>query len=222
MKPNSKIIDVLAWNVYIGNSPDEVRPKLENILIKENPEVAGLMEATRMRGHLQGLGYQVIQLKPRPKHPGNQPGDANIAILVRNDVEIVKKFSMRMKTFWKGPKHGLHQDPRVYRGVKIKWVGRIWKIGVAHTPFGEEAREESRNRLILWFTKTFPGRPTILVLDANMSATEFRIGIADPGEAHVGGHGIDLIAVKNCQLFMAKNLGNHGSDHPAMFYRVVK
>lgn len=63
----------------------------------------------------------------------------------------------------------------------------------------------------------------ILVLDANMSMAEFRTTIATPGGANTtGGSGIDLIAVKNCKLFSAQNLGKNGSDHPAMLYRVVK
>lgn len=217
----TEVLDILAWNVYIGNRPETVVQHLEGILREKDPEVAVLMEATRVQGHLYGLGYHVIQMKPRPLKPGNQPGQANIAILVRKDLEIKKKRALRMKTFWIGPKHGWPQDPRVYRSVKVKKRNKTWKIGGAHTPFGVAARNESRIRLVAWLKRSLPGTPTVLVLDANMHLEEFRTTISGPAGAQAGGVGIDLIAVKNAKLFSAQNLGLNGSDHPAMLYKVI-
>lgn len=218
----AEVMDILAWNVYIGNKPEVVRTNLERLLEAHNPEFAILMEASRVKGHLGGLGYDVVQFKPRPLIPGNQPGQANIAILVRTDLDLIRRGALRMSKFWVGPKHGWPQDPRVYRWVKTRKVKKIWKVGGAHTPFGTAARTESRFRLVRWLKRALPTRPTVLVLDANMSMAEFRTTIATPGGVKwVGGSGIDLIAVKNAKLLSAKNLGKNGSDHPAMLYRVT-
>lgn len=218
MTTRDEVLNILAWNVYIANTPAQVRMNLSPMLNTFDPEVAALMEAGKMHGHLSGLGYKVIQLKPKTLRPGNQPGTANIAILVRNDVEIKRRLTLRMSTFWLGPKHNLPQDPRVYRWVKIKWKGRTWKIGAAHTPFGEAARKESRNKLVRWFRTTVPGRPTILVLDANMSQAELRDKIAEPVDALTTGVGIDLAVFKNANCVSTRDLGKHGSDHPALLY----
>ncbi len=209
---------ILAWNIYIGRSIDAVRKALRPMLDRYDPEIVALMEATKMYGHLNHMGYQVVHMKPKPRGKGHQPAEADIALLVRDDIELVKPFTMRLKEFWRGPKHGWTQDPKVYRWVLIRWGGKVWKVGCAHTPFGAAARLESRNRLVKWFRKTRIGRPTILVLDANMLLKEFEDTIADPSGAEASGHKIDLEANKNCELVYEEDLGKHGSDHVAMLY----
>lgn len=217
----NRLIDcltVIAWNVYIGTTSARARKALRDMIILHNPEIFGLIEAKNLYGDLHGLGYQVVQLKPRPLRKGNQEAQANVAILVRNDIRILRRFALRMRTFWRGPKHGWAQDPRVYRWIRIKWQGRVWKIGVAHTPFGAAARLESNNRLMEWFKRTAPGRPTVLLLDANMLQTEFEKKVADSADAEVTGHRIDLAAFMNVNLIAQENLGKGISDHPAMKY----
>lgn len=215
----SDALALLCWNVYIGNSWQDVRAEIKDFIDRFKPEVFILMEASKLYGHLDGLGYKVIQMKPRALRPGNQPGQGNIAILVRNDIKIKRRLALFMQTFWIGPKHGWPQDPRVYRWVKIVWRNRTWKIGGAHTPFGAAARAESRRKLVRWVRNTSEGRPTLLGLDANMSLTEFRETIAQPSGSEADGSGIDLVLYKNAVLHSKQNLGNHGSDHPAMLYK---
>lgn len=218
-KLNERVwLTIIAWNIYIGSRASVAREHLKTMHKYYNPEIFALMEATNLYGDLEKLGYNVIQLKPSPLRKGSRPGQANIALLVRKDIEIVQSFAMRMKTFWRGPKHGWDQDPRVYRWVKIKHGGKTWKVGCAHTPFGEAARTESRNRLIAWLQKSLPSRPTILVLDANMRLDEFETTIAKPGGAEAAGTGIDLVGWKNCRLVNRDNLGKGPSDHPAKMY----
>lgn len=212
-------LTVIAWNVFIGTKPARARDALRDMITRYNPQLFGLIEAKNLYGELDIPDYQIVQLKPRPLRKGNQEAQANIAIVVRNDVKIKRRFVFRMSTFWRGPKHGWNQDPRVYRWVRIKWQGRIWKIGVAHTPFGEDARRESNRRLKQWFKKTVPGRPTILLLDANMLREEFEKKVADPVDAEAAGHHIDLAAFMNVELIGEKNLGKRVSDHPAMLYQ---
>lgn len=221
MPLSPKTLDVLAWNVYIGHRPEKVRGSLGGLLAAYQPEVAALMEASRLYGHLTGLGYKVVQLKPRASQPGNQPETGNIAILVREDVQIVKRLTQRMREFWTGPKHGWPHDPRVNRSVKIRVDGTVWKVKAGHGPFGDEAKAEFQRRLARWLTRAVT-RPTVLVLDANMSHSEFRTKVAGPGGAKTGGVGVDLIAYKNAALLSARNLGKNGSDHPAMLYRLKR
>lgn len=217
-------ITVLAWNVYIGNLPGKVRAQLAKWIDDHSPHVIILMEATRMYGHLDGLGYRVIQFRPRRMRPGNQPATANIAIMVRRDLRILRTAALWMTVFWLGPKHGWPQDPRVYRFVKVRrgglLRGKTWRLGGAHTPFGKEARVESRVRLVRWLGRIRKGGvPTVLCLDANMNLHDFRKDIATPGDALASGDGIDLCAFKNCFLVWERNLGHGPSDHPAMLRR---
>jgi hypothetical protein len=211
-------LTIIAWNIYIGTSVKDARKALRDFRIKYQPEIFALMEATNLYGDLHGLGYEVIQLKPRALRKGSRPGQGNIAILVHQDLKIRGRYRLKMSQFWKGPKHGWSQDPRVYRWVKVEWQGKVWKIGAAHTPFGSAARTESRNRLIKWLLNTLPKRPTVLVLDANMRLDEFDKTIAEPGGAESSGTGIDLEAHKNCELAAQTNLGKGVSDHPAKKY----
>ncbi len=215
------VLDLVAWNVLIENEFGPVRDELKDMIEKRNPEVIVLMEASRMFGHLGGLGYKVVHMRNKPHVPGNTPGQANIAIMVRKDIKIKSRLTLALTLPWIGPKIGRRQDPRVYRAVRIKFNGKVWKIGGAHTPFGEAARRESRFVLTRFLKKVIPGRPTILVLDANMSMEDFKKDIAIPGGADaVDGKRIDLIAVKNATLLVAASIGRRISDHPAMLYRV--
>lgn len=220
----SKVWDyllVLAWNIYIGTSDAAGRKSLSAMIKAEKPHVIAVMEATRQLGNLNGLGYQVFQLKPSPQRPGNIPNDANIALMVRNDVKVYKSFVHRMKTFWRGPKHGRAQDPRVYRSVKIKFAGRKVRFACAHTPFGEAARIESANFLVRWLKRGGKRTVDVLVLDSNMSRTEFDNTIGKPGGADdTYNYGVETIAVDNAEVYKKKNLGKGPSDHPAMLYTV--
>ena len=217
----TKIVDyfyVIAWNIYVGSGELAARNALKEFIKAYNPHVLALMEATNLYGDLEGLGYKVYHLKPSPQRPGNIPGDADVALLVREDLKVKKSFTHRMKTFWKGPKHGFDQDPRTYRSVKVKALDKVWRVGCAHTPFGEAARAESKYFLIRWLSKALPKLNTILVLDANMGLKEFDTTIAGPGNAEATGEGVDLAAWRNCELVKKKNLGKKISDHPAMLY----
>lgn len=212
-------LTLIAWNIYVGTTAKAARNALREMIKDFRPEVFGLMEAANLYGDLHGLGYEVIQLKPRGRR---HQAAANVAIMVRRGIPIKGRFALRMKRRWKGPKLGLAQDPRIYRWVKIVWAGRVWKIGVAHTPFGAAARKESNNALVKWFKSTLPGRPTVLLIDANMLRPEFEDKVGDPAGAEVEtGHRIDLVAYMNCVLENERNLGKGPSDHPAMLYDFV-
>lgn len=213
-------IVIIAWNVYIGNKAPSVRRALREFIKAHKPDVFALMEAGNLYGELSLPGYTTVQLKPKPLRAGNQPGQGNIALLISDEYTIKYRGRLDMTTFWIGPKHGWPQDPRVYRYVLIKKkndpTARTWKIGAAHTPFGGEARAESRRKLVEWFKDGPENRPTVLVLDANMGIREFESSIAEPGGAEASAVGIDAEAHKNCELVDEDNLGKGISDHPAV------
>lgn len=212
---------VLAWNIYIGTSDEAGRKSLSAMIKAKQPHVIAVMEATRQFGNLNGLGYQVFQLKASPQRPGNIPNDANIALMVHNDIKVKKSFVHRMNTFWRGPKRGLPQDPRVYRSVKIKFAGRKVRVLCAHTPFGEAARVESANFLVRWFKRGGDRTVDILVMDANMSRKEFDNTIGKPADVDgTYNYGVEVIAVENAKIEAKQNLGKGPSDHPAMLYTV--
>lgn len=212
---------MIAWNIFVGTSVMQARTALRSMIEAFKPEVFGLMEATNLYGDLNGLGYEVIQLRPSRLRKRNVAETANIAVMVRKDIPIKGRYVLRMKEFWLGPNLKKPHDPRVYRWVKIKWKGRTWKIGVAHVPFGKEARTETKRSLVKWFASTLPGRPTVLLLDANMSKAELEKALGTKVDAEIDGHRIDLTVYKNCELKSIKNLGKGPSDHPAMKYEFV-
>jgi len=214
-------LSIIAWNVYIGSAVKDVKSALIGWIRDYRPEIFALMEASKLYGQLDHMGYEVIQLKPRPLGKGHQPAQGDVALMIHKSIRIKGRFAIRLKRFWKGPKHGWIQDPKVYRWVKIKWRGRTWKVGVAHSPFGHEARVESNNALVKWLKRTLRFRPTIMLLDANMLQAELEKLVAEPGGAEVDGVHIDLIMYKNCELVHERNLGKKMSDHPAMMYQMT-
>lgn len=221
MSKNPQHIKIIGWNVNVSRPWRETLKELKVLIKEENPVIVVLMEATNLKGNLEGLGYQVVQLPPVVANEGFTPEDANIAILVRTGFEITKRGTLRMKIPWKGPKLGNPHDPRVYRWLRIKIGRRTLKLGGAHIPFGEDAVLESKNKLKSWASNTFPGRPTVLVLDANMSLTEFRETIAHPSGMNATGIHIDIAGYKNITFVSKSDLGHRGSDHPAVCYEFV-
>lgn len=215
-----KPVKVLAWNVKVSRPREVILSSLQEMFNSKNPHVCTLNEVTPLFGHLGGLGYQVVQLRPKTIRKGNVSNTANVAVLVRNDLEIVKTFTQRMTEFWRGPMHNLPQDPRVYRWVKVRINGEVWIFGAAHVPFGIAARAETVAKLVKRILR-YGNKPISLTVDANMSVPEFHDRVAVPAKAQSGGEGPDQILVKNADILSAENLGHHGSDHPVMFYKLL-
>lgn len=215
-------LEVIGWNVFEGHDPEAVKHQLALMIHNQNPDAFVLYEARNLYGHLHGLGYQVIQYKPKAKRKGDISNNGDVAILVRNNLTLGGRLALVMKKFWKGPKHGKPQDPRVYRWVRIHKGGRVWKLGGFHLPFGAAAKTESQNAIKAWFRDTKPGRPAIAVSDWNMAREALGKTIANPVGAKVAksktGTGIDMAAYRNCTLVSATSLGKHGSDHDAKRY----
>lgn len=212
-------LEVLSWNVYSGTSPARVRAELGDMIHEENPDVIFLYEGVNLYGHLTGLGYRVFQLKPKSQQKGSVSNNGNIVGMVRNGLKVRKSFLLRMKERWFGPKHGLPQDPRVYRSLKVSKKGIVFKTGGFHLPFGKEARAESVAAVKKFFAVTRKGRPVIAAGDWQTNEADTYKHIARPVHASVTGDGVDLAIYMNCTLVEEKNLGKRSSDHPAMLWR---
>lgn len=215
-------ITVIDWNVYIRHDVHDVHFELMEMIHQHGPDVIVLQEAKHLYGRLSGLGYKVYQLKPMSddqKHrKGYRRAAGNIAILLRSNHKPSGIFTMLMHRFWRGPKLGAMQDPRVYRWVRFKKNNVVWKIAGWHFPFGGKARHETIRRVRRWFKHSWPGRPVIGIGDYNLPKPAVRKSIADPVGARMAGYGIDLAVYKNCLLVEHAELGRHGSDHPAVLF----
>lgn len=206
-------LKVVSANVQIGPwVPDLV--DIRQVAKQHRPDVICMYEATKLFGHLEVEGYKAYQLAPKRLRKNSQPNTAGIAMLVKDGLPRVT-FLMRMTKFWRGPKRGLLQDPRVYRGLRVKKNGIIWKVGAFHFPFGAEAQAESVGAVRSFFRNTIKGRPTIAVMDANMSKLKADTKMADPVGAELVGTGVDLALYKNCRLISLKVLPKESNyDHP--------
>lgn len=211
-------LSIIGWNIYIRNKKSVVRAALKEMIEEENPDIIFLFEATNMFGDLGGLGYEVAQLKPRPLKKGNRPAQGNIAVLTKRGHERKGVFKLVMEKFWRGPKHGLPQDPRVYRWILFQKERVTWKVGGWHGPFGKAARWETVRAIRKWFRRSLPGRPVIGVADANYNVGEVQDLIGDHVGAEVAGKGVEVVAFKNCRLVAKQELAKFNSDHNAMKY----
>ena len=212
-------LKVIAWNVYEGHDPATVEGEVVAMTGLHWPHIVALFEAKNLHGRLRVPGYRVIQLRP-VRNPGRMTETANVALLVRDGVRIKRRGALRMKRTWRGPVHGHLHDPRVYRFVVVKprRLGPAWKVGGFHLPFGTAPRAESFRRMRRWFRRSSDRRPVVAVGDMNGNAALMRARVGDRVGARVAGHGVDLAIFLRCRLARVRNLGRHGSDHPALLY----
>lgn len=211
-------LEVISWNVYYKTNPREVRAELIKMIDRWNPDLFYLYESINLYGELEGLGYKVRQLKPRATKKGHTSHNGNIVVLIRNGLKIKNTMIARMSKYWKAPRTGRNQDPRVYRAVKIKKQGVTWKTAGVHLPFGQDAQRESATWIRKFIKITHPIRPVVVFGDYNRKEKKVESSIADPTKSKVAGDKIDLAVYKNCQLVKEHNLGKRGSDHPAWRY----
>lgn len=211
------MLSAISWNVYTNHNVGDVLHELRAMIHYADPDVIALYEAKHLFHHLEGLGYNVYQLKSKTARKGLRPATANVALLVRKQIKVRKTFTIRMNEVWKGPHKGAPQSPRVYRWLKLENQGSVWRIGGFHIPFGNAARHESFARLRAWL-KNAKGRPTVALGDYNSGKTFVRDNVGKFVGGKVVGEGIDLATLLNCRLTRQENLGHHGSDHPAILY----
>lgn len=213
---------IVFWNIWVGHKVTHVREQIRDILKECNPEVIGLMEAAHMYGHLEGLGYQVFQVR-RKSRRGYVSEAANSAILVRNDVKVVRRWFLILKLVWIGPKLRKKHDPRQFPVVLVKHMRRVWKTAPAcHLPFGQSPKAEADRALRRLLSRTVKGRPVVVAGDMQHGRHAIRARVSSHvADTWITGFGIDLAMGRNCDVTEVRNLGKRGSDaHPAVLVRV--
>lgn len=153
--PAGHPIDVLQWNVYVGQPPRRVRRRLRSLIKTWQPDLILLSEAYRCRDQLSTLkGYRLNQ--------GANVGEgADCALLVHLDHRVTKSSTARMRKSWIGPKHHLPKAPREYPRDRIRLgLGLIVVRAVSlHLPTTDKAGRnlpavsESTDWITRWFKK---------------------------------------------------------------------
>lgn len=205
---------VLYWNVYVGHNPDHVMSELREMAKEHKPHVIGLGEGSRIEGRSEHVpGYRAFWLKETYR------GRGDTIALVRDDVNLRKWNWMEMTKWWTGPKHGWPQGPKRYWNGRLRF-GRfgLLRLSIAHWPFND-ARPETEERVVKWF-KRAPLRRSVHLGDLNMRADDMDRFVKKFRGKHVG-VGIDRAMFKRCHV-TARDLGNHGSDHPAVLFNITR
>ncbi len=206
---------VLYWNVYVGHNPAHVMDELRAMVKEFNPEVVGLGEASRIEGRSEHVpGYTAYWLKE------TYTGEGGTIALVRDDVDLRHWNWIKFTKWWVGPKHGKAQGPkRFWNGrIKDKRLGLV-RLSIGHWPFNK-ALPEVEAWCVEWFKKPLVKRVSVHLGDVNMPADETEQFVKQFRGDHVGVR-IDRAMFKNCEV-RARDLGKHGSDHPAVLFTITK
>lgn len=201
---------VLYWNVYIGQTPGAVLEELLDLAKTHKPEIIGLGEATKAYKITDDVpGYRRIHLAP-VKRRGNE--NADTAVLVRHDIEILTRRIWRMRLSWFVPRRTVRHSPRVYIVVRVRdKAGKKWRVAVGHWPFGK-AQEETKRKVKRWFR--YGTLPTVYVGDLNAREAEITRYFKPLKNVGVG---VDRAIMKRC-VGSVQNLGRRGSDHFALLF----
>lgn len=211
-------INVLSWNVYVGNKTD-VGATVAAWLKDPRPEVVVLQEAT---GRWKALS-RVARDNGYRHYQGVTGQAAGTAVLIRSDVIVLKRRELAMRRWWTGPIHGWRQKPRRYPAFRLRIGTRIVRLMNLHYPTGgpdAPAVRESLLRTRKWLRRGFSSIPAIGVGDVNMGGRSLRTWLTGPvgrGSVVVDGHRADNLAARGAHG-TSRTLGKHGSDHEAVLY----
>ena len=208
---------MIYWNVYILHKKEHVLKELKEMAAKYQPEIIGLGEARGIYSITDDIpGYKRFQLPPQ-KGAGDE--NADTAVLVREDVEILSKRPMRMRVPFIGPKARIRREARIYWALRVRVEGRVWRVSVGHWPFGA-AKQETKRRIKRWFGRTPVTQSAVHIADVNTSPAELTKTLKRTGIRHKG-IGIDRALYKFCSA-VVKSLGKRGSAHPAVLFTFSK
>lgn len=208
---------VLYWNVYVGRDPDDVMRELRGMIREFRPEVVGLGEASRIGDRSESvMGYRAFWLKEKWR------GRGDTLVLVRDDVNLREWNWIKFTKWWTGPKNGWKQGPkRFWNGrIKDKRLGKV-RLSIGHWPFNT-ALPEVEEWAVDWFKhpSRILRRKSVHLGDLNMSPEETGRFVGRFKGKH-SGIDIDRAMFKYCNV-RARDLGNRGSDHPAVLFTITK
>lgn len=146
---------VLWWNVYVGQAPAAVLRAVCELVDEWQPHVVALGEAYRCRRELARVpGYRRHQARPGK---GWRSEAAELALLVRRDVRVLRSDRLLMAWDWTGPVHGNRHGPRHYRRARLQLPGgAVVRLLAVHLPTGgydgrnDDAVRESVGRIVEW------------------------------------------------------------------------
>jgi len=216
---------VLYWNVYVGHDPDNVVKELRGMVAEFKPEVVGLGEAGRIANRIHRArkanpkfelirGYHTYYLEETYR------GEGGTLALVRKDVDLRAWNWKKFTKWWIGPKNGAKQGPKRF------WNGRIRddrlglvRLSIGHWPFNL-ALPEVEEWAVEWFKRPLVKRASVHLGDVNMQEPETDRFVKRFGGKNVGVR-LDRALFKNCNV-RVRDLGKHGSDHPAVLFTITK
>lgn len=191
-----------------GNVGGARNVPIGHVLEKLRPHVVVLTEAHRARRHLRGLakqrGYTLRQYR---RHVGVEaPG---IAVLVRDGVQIKRRWPMPMTRTWRSPigRRRMHA-PRTYARMRLERDGVTWRLLAVHFPPGgpgggvtlrganKPAWWESMRRAMKWLRRT--DEPSLVLGDINATKDEL-LGIVGDGIRVVSRAHVDHAIVRNAE-----------------------
>lgn len=208
----------VSFNVWVGQEPEKLRRNLvelvDDLTFERTgpPHILSLQEAKRYSGTIPG--YERVAVDD------GHPDDAGCVLLVRKrGVEITHRHVVRAEgPRWRGPKHGLMHEPKVFPGVTIVHDGQAWVVlGIHRIPnraMNPEASYAETKAVVDWATTRKPGRPMAMVGDFNGSANDADIiRLANATGTNVTLRGIDGALHRNVRVQSAVRISQqYGSD----------
>lgn len=220
--------EVPAIYVINANIEDDATPhELAKYVSQHNPHVVVLQQANRARDFLSKIeGYRHYQY-------GREDGleATRNAVLLRDDVELIKEFPLRMKEPWRGPKAGILHNPRVDRAFTIKAGKHFAYFIAAHYPpggpsggrnmkgFNKKAWAEAAFRSSL-YASFRPKGLLFVVGDLNATRFELRHLVRAIGGRILSGGKVDHMIVRNAKWASRTRLKPARGCHGWAIYRI--
>jgi endonuclease/exonuclease/phosphatase family metal-dependent hydrolase len=161
-------VEVIAANIESRRRSKDLRE-----LIRDNkPDVVVVEQAYRARRFLsrtaKRLGYQHHQYE---RGPGAEW--TGIAVLVSNNVNIIRTKPLLMEREWVGPKAGKRHEPRVYPTLVLRKEGVTFRVIGIHLETHNQPRAQVESlREIRGYFNGHPNSPIIAAGDWNRKAHE--------------------------------------------------
>lgn len=144
---------------------------LWNNIRKHKPDVVSVQQAYRARAFLRRIkGYKVFH---HPRKPGAEYN--GVAVLVRDDIEVVSVKWLKMNSHWVGGKAGKHHTPRVYPALRLrKKRAELYFVGVHLPTHNSEAAQRESLQTICRYFNNHSNSAVAAAGDWNRRAVEMR------------------------------------------------
>lgn len=165
-RPNKTVpVEVIAANI----ESRRFSPKLRRLIKEHKPDVVIAEQAFRARRFLASIkGYQAHQWQDKPG--GEWSG---IAVLVRNDVDVMSVKPLVMSMSWTGPKAGKRHEPRVYPALVLRKEGVFFRVLGIHFPTHNQPMQQKESaQAIAAYFRSHDNSPVIAAGDWNRRADE--------------------------------------------------